>query len=322
VTGWSFRSDALALPPGAFARTHREWLRHDGRPVLALTRGPFRPYLFPLLTPAGHLVAAESPADHPHHNALWLGADHVHMLVPVGPGRSEEYTYNFYVDEVFQGRAPGRQVVTGCVAAGRADGGFGLRLAIDWRGPAEWGAPEGRQVLAERRDIVVRAPCPGMHVLDVVSRLAAPGAPVRLGPTRHALFNLRVSETMTVANGGVIRDALGGRSGASGGAAGGGAAGGDGAGWVDFTGPVGGGAVAGMTLLAHPLPGRIPTWFVAGWGVVTVGPFRREGLALGPGDSLACGFTVIVHDGPITDAEIARIGAGRAAPAPEEAETP
>ncbi|MCL4189707.1 MAG: PmoA family protein [Rhodobacteraceae bacterium] len=317
MTGWSFRSDALALPPGAFARTHREWLRRDARPVLALTQGPFRPYLFPLLTPAGHLVASESPADHPHHNGLWLGADHVHMLVPVGPGRSEEYTYNFYVDEVFQGRAPGRQVVTGCVGSTRDDGGFGLLLAIDWRGPAEWGAPNGRRVLAEQREIVVRAPSPGLQVLDVTSRLSAPGAPVRLGPTRHALFNLRVSETMTVANGGLIRDALGGRSGA-----GGTAAGGDGAGWVDFTGPVGGGAVAGMTLVSHPVPGRTPTWFVADWGVVTVGPFRQEGLMLGPGDGLSCGFTVIVHDGPIADAEIARIAAGRAAPAPQEDERP
>ncbi|MEZ5863266.1 MAG: DUF6807 family protein [Geminicoccaceae bacterium] len=80
--------DSLALPPGAWARTHRRRLRHDGRTVLALTQGAFRPYVFPLMTPAGFAVTAEAPADHPHHASLWLGADHVHALTPTAPGRS------------------------------------------------------------------------------------------------------------------------------------------------------------------------------------------------------------------------------------------
>ena len=307
MSGLDFTADALGLPPGAFAKTSRHWLRRAGLPVFAHTPGPFRPYLFPLLSPAGYLVAAESPADHPHHNGVWLGADHVHRQTPVGPDAVEDYTYNFYVDEVFQGRAPGRQIVEAMTAEVLADGGFALALEIVWRGPAEWGAPGGRDVLREARRIVLRAAPPHLHVIDVTSRLATVDAAVKLGPTRHAFFNLRVAETMIVANGGRIADGHG-RHGP--------AAGADGVPWVDFTGPVGGGSVAGVAVIAHPVPGLTPTWFVADWGVVSVGPFRRDGVTLAAGAALATAFTLVVHDGPLDPPEIDAIAAQ---PLPEPA---
>ena len=65
----------------------------------------YRPYLFPLYTPAGFAVTSESPADHPHHNSFWIASDHLHCWMPAADGRREEYTYNFYLDETFQGRA-------------------------------------------------------------------------------------------------------------------------------------------------------------------------------------------------------------------------
>ena len=107
MSEFSFESDTIHLPTGAWARAHRRSLRWRGRDVLALTQGTMRPYIFPLYTPAGFAVTTESPADHPHHNSVWIASDHVHCLVP-SAGGIEEYTYNLYVDEVFQGRAPGR----------------------------------------------------------------------------------------------------------------------------------------------------------------------------------------------------------------------
>jgi hypothetical protein len=300
MSALTFTSDALALPPGAFARTARHWLRRAGVPVFAHTQGPFRPYLFPLCSPTGYLVVSERPADHPHHNGVWIGADHVHRLTPVGAGRTEEYTYNFYVDEVFQGRAPGCQIVEAMTAADLPDGGFALDQRIVWRGPVEWGAPDGRVVLRERRRIVLRPASPGRHVIDVSSRLQAPAAAVRLGPTRHAYFNVRVAETMIGANGGRIADAFG-RTGADAGA--------DGVPWVDVTGPVGGGALAGIAVIAQPRPGLTPTWFVADWGVVSVGHFRRDGLTLDVGRTFATAFTLVVHDGRIDPADLDRVAA-------------
>src|SRR5437868_12706529 len=110
---FSFNDDPIALPKGAWAATERRTLRIDGRPALSFTQGPHRNYIFPLYTPAGFLVTTEAPADHPHHNSCWIGADHVHCKMPAAGGRFEDYTYNFYLDETFQGRAPGRIIETG-----------------------------------------------------------------------------------------------------------------------------------------------------------------------------------------------------------------
>ena len=107
--------------------------------VLGLTQGDLRSYVFPLFTPAGHLVTSEAPADHPHHQSVWIGADHVHALVPASEGRVEEYTYNFYINDVFQGRAPGR-IAERESSFEERDGAAIIRQALDWRGPVEWGA--------------------------------------------------------------------------------------------------------------------------------------------------------------------------------------
>lgn len=295
MAAFDLTSDSLALPPGAWARTHRRRLRHDGRTVLALTQGAFRPYVFPLMTPAGFAVTAEAPADHPHHASLWLGADHVHALTPTAPGAVEEYTYNFYTDETFQGRAPGRLVERSCDGAADGDA-FVIDQAIDWRGPAEWAAAAGRLVARERRVTRV-APGPGHCRLDVTSTLTAGEKAIRLGPTRHAFFNVRVADGLMVANGGRVQDDRG--------RAGGAAISGEGARWVDFSGPVGGGEWAGVAVIAEPIGDRAPFWFVADWGVITVGPFRSEALLLQPEQDFTAHYAVIVHDG---DAEAAGIG--------------
>ena len=133
--------EAIALPPGASARAARALLTHRGEPVLAFAQGPFRPCLHPLLSPAGHCVSAERPADHPHHAGVWIAAERVSWLPAGGPG--EAHTYNFYVDEVFQGRAPGRIVETDIAFIEDARGAR-VAQSLEWRGPPEGGAPQGR----------------------------------------------------------------------------------------------------------------------------------------------------------------------------------
>src|SRR5690606_39693916 len=48
--------------------------------------------------------------------------------------------------------------------------GSALRMAqtLEWRGPSEWGAPEGRVLAHERRTILVR-PGERAHVIDILS---------------------------------------------------------------------------------------------------------------------------------------------------------
>ena len=295
---FTFESDSIDLPKGAWAKTHRQRLRRDGASILALTQGDFRSYVYPLVTPAGYAVTSECPADHPHHASLWIGSDHLHAQMPAAGGTIEEYTYNFYVNETFQGRHPGRILEIACTGRPLGDDRFEIVQDLEWRGPVEWAAADGRCVAVERRVLTIHAG-ERRHRIDVRSELTARDWALKLGPTRHAWFNVRAADTMIVANGGVVRDDRG--------HAGGAAVSGEGPRWVDFTGPVGGGARAGLTVIPHALPGRTPFWFVADWGVVTVGPFRSVPLALDVGATFTSSCTVLVHDGEADEAEIEAI---------------
>lgn len=288
---FSFERDVITLPSGAWAGSHRRSLRRSDRDVLAITQGPFRSYLFPLYTPAGFAVTTESPADHPHHNSVWIAADHVHALMQIGGGRHEEYTYNFYVNDVFQGRAPGRILETAVAGKPMADDRFRIEQTLRWTGPSEWAAPAGRAVAEETRTIDVR--CGDRHhVIDIRSVLRPTEWDLSLGPTRHAWFNVRVAESMRIGSGGRLRDANG-REGAAAVTAGN-------ARWVDFAGPVGGGHVAGVTLVAGAGIGA-PSWFAMDWGVVTLQPFCHRGRAVPLGDSLDMAVRIVVRDGADLD---------------------
>jgi hypothetical protein len=289
---FTLEDETIALPTGAFACTRRRTLRHGDRKVLAMTQGRARPYLYPLYTPLGFAVTEESPADHPHHNSVWIGADHVHCRMPVGEDRHEDYTYNFYVDEVFQGRAPGRLVETGCRHETLPNGGIRTVQRIEWRGPVEWAAPEGRLAARETRVLTVSA-TDGGWVIDIDSTLAAAEWAFTLGPTRHAYFNVRVADSMTAANGGIIRDDRGRKGGI--------AVSGEGARWVSVSGSVGGDHRAGVALFPDPRDHAEPSWFVADWGVVTVGPFRNAARLVASDAPFRARYRLLVHDGNAAD---------------------
>jgi hypothetical protein len=293
---FSLIDDSIALPAGAWARTHRRTLRKDGHPVLAITQGRHRSYIYPLFSPAGFLVTTESPADHPHHNSFWIAADHVHCRMPVADGH-ENYTYNFYVDENFQGRAPGQIVETDIGAETIDNDTLRITQHLEWRGPAEWAAPDGRIACRETRTLLV-ASKPHMYVIDVESRLSSANWDFTLGPTRHAYFNVRVADSMVVQFGGIVQD----DAGRSGGAAITGAK----SRWVDFSGPVGSGQIAGIAVFPDPRDHPDLSWFVADWGVLTVGPFRTKGRLVTKDQELTARYRVVVHDGDAVEAGIAQ----------------
>jgi hypothetical protein len=251
--------------------------------------------VYPLYTPLGFSVTSESPADHPHHNSFWIAADHVHCLTPTAGGRFEEYTYNFYVDETFQGRAPGR--IVEIEAVGKPDGTarFTIEQSLHWRGPGEWAAPEGRLAASETRLLTILAD-EGMYVIDVTSELKAVEWDLTIGPTRHSYFNVRVIESIAVTSGGRVMDDRGN--------AGGDALTGTGSRWVDYCGPVGGGHHAGLAVFPDPRDHEEMSWFVSDWGVVTVGPFRNQATTLRQHQSLTLRYRVLVHDGDTRQAEV------------------
>lgn len=287
--------DPIALPRGAWARTERRTLRRDGRPVLSLTQGRHRAYLFPLYTPQGFAVTSEAPADHPHHNSFWIAADHVHCQMPAADNRIEDYTYNFYLDETFQGRAPGQILAVETSGAASGESAFEISQRLEWRGPMEWAAPAGRVAATEKRLLRIAVE-DDAYVIDVESRLAAADWDFVIGPTRHSYFNVRIAEGIAVTSGGTVID----DAGRSGGAA----ITGTDARWVDYSGPVGGGHRAGVAVFPHPRDHSDVSWFVTDWGVVTVGPFRKEGRTVRKGESVTVRYRTIIHDGDAAAAAI------------------
>jgi hypothetical protein len=290
-----FRLDPseVDLPTGAFAGGGRDVLHWGDRPVCAFTRGSLRPCLHPVWTPAGHVVTAEQPADHPHHRGVWCASDHVALLHP-GPDGIERYDYCFYVDDVFQGRAPGRIVQTALTLSTQDGSTAEVIQRLDWIGPREWGAPEGRRILQERRVTTVRID-ESAHVFDIASEVGPTGdIPVALGPTRHAWFNARIADGIALCGGAAPVDDAG-RRGAreipSSGPA-----------WVDFSGPVGGRAEAGITV--QPREPTDQAWFVFDWGVLTVGPIRGHALEIAPGEMARFACRFIAHDGPAPAAHL------------------
>jgi len=294
VGDFRFESDVVALPQGAWSKTYRMALSWRGRDILALTQGPFRPYIYPLYTPTGFAVTSEGPADHPHHSSVWIGADHLHCRVPVAGGHTEEYTYCFYVNETFQGRAPGRILEVGREAAERSLGRFLVVQQNEWRGPAEWGSAEGRVVAHETRTMDVR-PGPSHHLLDIRSHLEPTQWEFTIGPTRHAYFNVRVAESMRATRGGRVVD--------SDGRVGGSIVSGSGARWVDYSGPVGGGRWAGLAILPRPRPSGV-TWFAYDWGTVTVNPVFPQGCLVHVGEALTFDVRLVVHDGDAATSDL------------------
>lgn len=295
MAGFALDEEKVALPTGAFARTRRRMLLLDGRPVLGLTAGIFRPYFFPVYTPAGFPVTAEGPADHPHHHSLWVGADHVHLVMPAFD-RTETYAYNCYVNDIFQGRAPGR--ILEVAMHGEAEGGaFRIEQSLEWRGPIEWGAPEGRLLMRETRTTRV-AVTAGAYVIDQRSRLAAADQDVVVGPTRHAWFNFRVAPSMCVEAGGVLYDerGVGGPADALDPAAR----------WVGASGPVGGGHRAGIALAPHA-DGRRWWWYASDWGVVTASPCRDAAMTLDRETTATLAARYVVHDGVVEPQRLAEM---------------
>ena len=113
-------------------------------------------------------MTSEHPADHPHHNSFWFAADHVYCRLPVTHGKGyEDYTYNIYLNDTFQGRAPGRIVETAYTGMPEGDA-FRIVQTLDWRGPSEWAAPDGRLAARETRTLLIRRQA-GAHVIDVQS---------------------------------------------------------------------------------------------------------------------------------------------------------
>ncbi len=294
MTCFSVEDEVVSLPRGAWAKSHRLNVRWRGRNIASLSQGAYRAYLFPVYTPAGFAVTTESPVDHPHHNSLWVGADHVHCRLPFSTDAYEEATYNFYVNETFQGRAPGRILSRSVESTEVSEDHLRLIQTLHWQGPGEWAAPQGRILIAETRTIDIY-PGEAVNLIDIHSQLQPTDWDISIGPTRHAFFGVRMAEALRVTGGAILTDSAC-RSSAE-------AISGQRADWVDCSGPVAAGRHAGVALFSHP-PSGSGAWFVADWGLLTMNPFAKRRETIERNEVLDLAVRIVVHDGDAKEADV------------------
>lgn len=249
-------------------------VRQHDQLVAGYTVGPWRSYLYPVLTPRGLPLTEESPVDHPHHNSLWLGQDELngHNLWLTRPG-------------------------CGRVAV------IALRHEVD--GPTavfvernEWRTASGEALLTEQRTTRITPASAGeaCHIIEIESvRRPAGDQPVVLGQTKEAGLGLRVLQQLDGEAGGTIEDATGRRGEA--------ATFDQDADWVAYWGTMAGARV-GIALLSHPANPRHP-WFTRDYGIVVWNHVRHGAVTLAPGDELRLRFQALAFDGDPTEAGVA-----------------
>ena len=133
------------------------------------------------------------------------------------------------------------------------------------------------------------------NLIDIRSQLSPTDWDIKIGPTRHAYFGVRMIESLRATAGATLVDSAGRSDGAS--------ISGEISDWVDCSGQIAAGKSAGVALFRYPSTAEA-SWYIADWGTLAVNPFAREGRMIRHGEVLDLAVRVVVHDG---DAEVAGI---------------
>jgi hypothetical protein len=262
------RVQAVPLPLAAVS------FQHDGREICAYRFSPLepRPYLFPVVGPAGRFVTRlghpHDPVGHGHHRSIWVG-------------HADVAGHDFWQE----GRGRGRIIHQGILEL--SDGPDSAAVVAG----NVWITCEGEPLLREVRRTTVRPLERGELLIDVEMVIAPLGEPVVLGDTPFGLLAVRVAKTMSVADGG-------GRIVSSDGAVGEAAIFWKRARWCDYSGPVTPSEWNGIAFFDHPSNPDHPTvWHVRsdGWmGASVTKSCPRMVSAEAP---LELAYRLFVHSG-------------------------
>jgi hypothetical protein len=240
----------------------------------------FRPYLFPVIGPAGRYVTRmghpHDPIGHRHHYSVWVAHHDVNGT-------------DFWSDQDTAGKQVHRHILA--IEDGQDSAAIRVQIA--------WVAPDGKELLREERTYRLTGLGNGERLIDIHLALTPVDGPVTLGATSFGFAAVRVAKTMTVKDGG-------GKIENSTGAVGEEAIFWKPAEWCDYSGQVAPGEINGVTLMSHPSsPNHPPDWHVRsdGWMGAC---FSREGAyVLEANKTLTLRYAVYVHRGDAHQANVA-----------------
>jgi len=247
--------------------------QRDGSEIARYHFGPGldRPFLYPVIGPAGRSLTRmghpHDPESHSHHNSVWIShhdVDGVDFWGDRGKGKIRHRRITEYRDA-------GEISILAC--------------------ENEWVAEQSRVLLREKRQLSVMLLDRGEWLLVIDLRLQPADKAVTLGKTPFGMIGVRMAKTIGVNDGGGrIRNSEGGvnekeifwkR-----------------ARWVDYSGPVTGTEVEGITLFDHPANPNFPSHFHVrndGWMGASV-TFEKP-LTIEADKPLSLRYGLYVHTG-------------------------
>lgn len=262
-------------------RTHLVTDGRTGRCLGGVGSNFYRPFVFPLYTPAGLTVVREFPFDHPFHNGLFVAQSPV-----IVGGR----TGNFWATPPLRGKADRLGAHLGRIetAAPKAvPHERGVRFTFE----SVWLDEHERPMLDELRTVDFFS-VDDATVCDVASEKTARYGPVEYPQSKFGSIGIRVEPRLLPVSGGqVIAD--GDRRGKAE------AVHEQDSDFVAYENDLAGADRFGvfMTILD---PGVCGPWFVRDYGMALHNPTWREGITTAEGESWTVTLRVVAYDGALS----------------------
>jgi len=238
--------------------------------------GASRPYVFPLVGPAGRGLTRmghpHDPHGHRHHQGVWVAHKDVNGVDFWGEGLGARIVHD-RIEKLTDGLDTGAIIVRN-----------------------RWLTPDGRAVLEERRTLLLTMLDGDERYLDVRLELTPVEGAVTFGKTPFGFLGVRVAKTMSTHDGGgAIRNAEG--------AVNEEAVLWQRARWVDYSGPVTPHIHNGIAFFDHPANPRFPTYFhVRGDGWMGAALCFERPFVLEARQTLSLQYRLYAH-GPDADTE-------------------
>ncbi len=246
------------------------------------------PFFYPVVGPAsGETITTWNQSPFPHHSSLYLSLDHVRS------GNVQGHA-NYWQprDDLSTGHVLSRQPE---ILASDGD-------AVVLRDRTEWVVPKDDHAhqLSDVRTIRITAPSPNIRLLDFQFELT-PEVYLRVGPTGHSFFSVRVRPELAVGSPrmaagltsvatGTIIDSRGGRNEAE--------IREKKADWVTKYGTING-HKEGIAIIQHSDNPLSPAkWFIRDYGFMSPTPFAFDGpISMNQGETWTFRYRVVVFSG-------------------------
>ncbi|NLN75759.1 MAG: hypothetical protein GX139_05575 [Armatimonadetes bacterium] len=282
-----------ALPPGfaqdfTYKQTDGAVDILKGSTVVAryVYKDTSRPYIYPLLSPAGLAVTRDFPmktvegdqTDHPHQKSMWTAFGDVNGI-------------DFWAESDKCGKIVQKSIDFDPISVGQY---WSIHTSNDWL------LPDGSKLMQDVRKIAFQS-CDYGTLIVTRLVLNASECNIKFGDSKEGFFGIRVAPSMTVTKGkGHILNSEGDKDNDAWGKR---------AKWVDYTGEVNGKKV-GITMFDSPYNYGYPTyWHARDYGLVAANPFggkefsgdakNDSSMTIEYTNSIRFVYVTLIHDGEI-----------------------